>query len=76
MDIADAVRAHLNETYTDSEGNEFKGQAISFLQKSLREEGWRKFGGRWGFEGLLQRKGFVVITGRNRRGQKAQVVTI
>lgn len=52
------------------------GEAISFLQKSLREDGWHHLGNLNDFAKLCRELGFTVRDGKNPRGQSRQEVTL
>lgn len=51
-------------------------EAISYLHRSLREEGWRGLGSLADFEDTLHSLGFTTRQGRNDRGQKRTEVTL
>jgi hypothetical protein len=44
-------------------------ESISFIHRSLRDDGWSKLGKLYQFEALCERFGFVVRDGVNNRGQ-------
>jgi hypothetical protein len=74
----------LYEPYTLENGTATQGQSISFLIHMLRDpwrlpggrSTWKNLGGLYDFEDLLWYAGFKVVRGRNRRGNRARVVTV
>lgn len=74
--LVDAVLDNLTDRYVvDDETVE--GESVSFLLKSLRDQGWttrRVNAGDW--IGVVESLGFRVADGRNRRGQRTQVVCL
>jgi hypothetical protein len=62
-------------SYVDLDGTPISGQSISFALQSMRDLGWRSLGNLNKFEWLCEREGFVVIYGRNCRGQRCRIVT-
>lgn len=55
---------------------EEQAESISFLHRTLREDGWKGLGNLDRFETIVTRLGFVVRQGRNRRNQKRREVTL
>jgi len=54
------------------------GESVSYLQRSMREDGWRGLGSCLvDFEDMLREHGFTVTPNqRNERGQKFTAVTL
>jgi hypothetical protein len=51
-------------------------EAVSYLQKVLREDGWRGLGCLADFEDRMRELGFTVREGRNSRSQRRIEVSI
>ena len=51
-------------------------EAVSYLQRCLREDGWRGLGCLADFEDRMRGLGFTVRAGRNNRGQRRIEVTL
>lgn len=56
----------LYDKYTLENGVEVKGQSISFVQRHMRDEGWKGMQA-WKLEDELKRTGFKVSRGRGLR---------
>lgn len=69
--LVDAVLAHLT-TFCPRSGAE----AISYLHRTLQQDGWRGLGCLADFRSLLVELGFTVREGRNDRGQRRIEVTL
>ena len=67
------VMSMLWEPYTVN-GQEIKGQSISYVQKEMRGLRWRNLGNLYDFGVLLKEQGFRVQYGTNSRNQKTEVV--
>lgn len=60
-----------------------RGQAVSSVLSTLRdpvgrENGrhWKNLGGLGDFEGTLERNGFRIVKGKNKRGNPCRIVTV
>jgi hypothetical protein len=71
--FSDAVLESLTSQFAVN-GASVEGEAISYLSTKLRERGF-VVGAVYEFEKKLASAGFVIVVGRNRRGQAARVVT-
>jgi hypothetical protein len=75
-----AVESYLIDAYMIPSGRgrtrEVAGQSVSFLQRSLRQDGWRGLGSCLAdFERMLQMNGFRIVEATSvRRGQRAMIV--
>lgn len=66
--LTDAILTSL----AASEGRE----AVSYLHREMRENGWKGLGTLADFERLCRRLGFVVYDGRNYRNQQTRFVAL
>lgn len=64
------VTANLRDTYLVN-GQEMRGQAVSFLQTCLYEKGWKNLSN---FESQLEEVGFKIVEGRGKGNRRARVV--
>jgi hypothetical protein len=51
-------------------------ESISFIQRSLQQDGWKGLGNLAHFENLVKSLGFTVRDGKNSRGQSRREVTL
>lgn len=62
MKLAEAILKHLVEFASG-------GEAVSFLLKTLQQDGWKGLGNTADFETTCRNLGFIVRKARNSRGQ-------
>jgi hypothetical protein len=63
-------------SYKNEAGASIQGNAVSFVQDSLRYDGWKNLGYLSDFEEVLKRAGFKIVAGRNHRGRRCRIVTL
>jgi len=74
--LTDAILDRLHERYV-IDGEEVRGQSISFLQKDLQQSGWKGLGNLDDFRATCERLGFEHKQGKAaRRGHNAWVITL
>jgi hypothetical protein len=77
--LQDQILELLTDRYTLPDGREVHGNSFSWVVKELRQRfGWRNLGSAsYDFENLFKALDFIVVRdARNRRGGRAEIVTL